>query len=265
MMITVRCCFEMKLRTLIGPSLVITDFDVVYISKDRSRRPSVGCQLSLRKNMLCILWLLLQALAVVVEGGESSGSAEALINGALKNKAGAAAGNGAAAGTQNGAPLPGALPNLVQLGGTFLLQPVGNPVGQAPLQQLTPITALQQGGTLFMVQAGGANANLQGQGAQQAGGAPITLLAVLPQSNAGGNPQPVMLAPGQVQLIPMAGLNNQQQLVGAGGGGTPAGRLRFQRSVAARLRRTESPVKKVTAADEEEECSGMDTEENQVK
>ena len=198
--------------------------------------------------MFCLLWLLFQAWAVVVEGGVSSGSAEA--NGGVNNNGGAAAaGNNANPGAQNGVLLNGdpLVVRLLQLGGTFFLQPVGTQAGQAP-----PTGALQQGGALPVGQAGGGRT-------QAVRGGPLTLFTLLSQRNAGGDPQGAVLTPGQVQLISLAGLNNQQ--VPAGGG------VRFQRSVAARLRGTQSPLMKVKAAEEEEEeeeeCSGM--EEKQVK
>ncbi|AWP05560.1 Hypothetical protein SMAX5B_011589 [Scophthalmus maximus] len=197
--------------------------------------------------MFCALWVLFQTLAVVVQGGVSSGSDEALANGAVNNNGGAVAGSNANSGAHRGVP-PNSEPlvaRLVQLGGSFFIQPVGNQIGQAPLQQLIPIGALQQGGAFPVVQTGGANVNPQGQVAQTAGGGPVTLLAVLSQRNAGGNPggqHGALLTPGQVQLISTAGLNNQPQPGAAGG--NAAGRVRFQRSVAARLRGTQSPVTK---------------------
>lgn len=217
--------------------------------------------------MFCILWVIFPTLAVVVQGGASSGSAEALLKGGAKNNGGgaAAAGNAANAGVQNGVPLAGEaiMARLVQLGGSLFIQPLGNP-GQPPLQHLIPISALQQAGTVLVGQGGGPNGNLQM--AQQAGAGPVMLLAVVPQNNAGTGPQPPMQIPGQVQLFSMAGPNNQQQQqqLGVAAGGVQArGRLRFQRSVAARLRRTQSPLMKAEVDEEEEECSGMDTEENQ--
>lgn len=214
--------------------------------------------------MFCILWVIFQTLAVVVEGGVSSGSAEALAKGGVNNN-GAAAGNNANPGAQNGVPLNGEplVARLIQLGGSFFMQPVGNQVDQGPLQQLIPIGALQQGGAFLVGQAGGANVNPQGQVVQAARHGPVTLFAVLPQRNAGGGPQGALLTPGQMQLISVAGLNNQQQPGAVGG--QAAGRVRFQRSLAARLRRTQSPVMKVMTAEEEEECSGMEEEEKQAK
>ncbi|XP_077965172.1 uncharacterized protein LOC144411602 [Gasterosteus aculeatus] len=217
--------------------------------------------------MFCILWLIFQALAVVVEGGVSSGSGETLTVGGV-NLNGAAGGNNGNPATQNGVPINGEplVAHLVQLGGSFFIQPVGNPAGQAPLHRLIPVGALQQGGTFLAGQAGTANVNPQGQ--LTPGGGPVTVFAVLPQGNAGANPQGSPLAPGQVHLIPLTGLNVQQQLGGAGG--RAAGRLRFQRSVAARLGRTRPPATKAMAAEEEEEeeeeeGSGMEMEGKQAK
>lgn len=262
MMMTVTCCFQIKCRIVIGCLCSITESDTLYIS-----RVGGGCSpadlLSQKRIMHCILWVIFQTMALVVEGGVSSGSAEALLKGGAGGAAGAA-GNVANGGAQNGVPLEGGavVARLVQLGGSLFIQPVGNPVGQAPAQHLIPITALQQGGTFLLGQAGGAMGNLQGQMAQQAGGGSVMVLGVVPQNNARVNPQPAMLAPGQVQLIPVAGPNNQQQLGVAGGIGNARGLLRFQRSVAARLRRTQPPVTTTVASQEEEECSGTDTEEN---
>lgn len=261
MIITVTSCFETKCWSLIGPSLVITESDALYISKERRSTSLVERLTSLRYNMFCILWVIFQILAVV-EGGGVSNSAEALANGGVNNNGGAA-GAGAGAGVQNGVPLDGEplVGRLVQVGGSLFIQPVGNPVGQPALQQLIPVGGLQQGGVLLVGQTGGANLNPQGQVAQGARGGPVTLFALLSQRNAGGDPQGAVFTPGQVQLIPLAGLNNQQQAAG-----TKAGRLRLQRSVAARLRRTLFPVmKEVPGGEEEEECSGMDVEETQTK
>lgn len=205
--------------------------------------------------MYCILWIIFQILVVVVQADVSSGSAEALAKAAAKNNGGAvgaaAAGNGVNA--QNGAPLIGeTIARLLQLGGSLFIQPVGNPGGQAPLQQLIPLTALQQGG---------ANGNLQGQMAGQPGGGPVMVFGVLPQNNAGIDPR-------QMQMIPVALPGNQQLPGGAAAAGQPLGRLRFQRSVATRLRRTQSPLMKTAATeeekDDEEESSGMDPEEKHL-
>lgn len=265
MMIIVTCCFEMKRRTLIGPFLVSTDSDALIYGLVRTSSSPVDCLLSLRSIMFCTLWLLFQTLAVVVEGGATSGSAEALANGGVNNNGRAAAGNNANNGAQNGVPLNGEplLAQLVQLGGSFFIQPVGNQIGQVPLQQLIPIGAFQSAGALLPMQAGGANVNPQGQVAQAARGGPVTLFAVLSQRNAGGDPQGAVMTPGQVQLVPRAGLNYQQQLGAAGG--NAAGRGRFLRSVAARLRGTQSAARKVMADEDDEDCSGMEVEEKQTK
>lgn len=214
--------------------------------------------------MYCMLWVIFQSLALVVESGVSSGSAEALANRGVKNNGGPGAANGANAGAQNGVPLTGQpfVAQVVQVGNTLFIQPLGNPVGQAPPQQLIPVAVLPQGGAFLMGQAGGATMNLQGPGTQQAGGG---LFAVLPQRNVGGGPQSVVLTPGQVQLMSAVGQNNPQPLGGVVGAAKPSGKLRFRRSVAARLRRTQSPVMKTTPAEDEEECSGVDTEEKQVE
>lgn len=208
--------------------------------------------------MFCVLCVILQILAVVVEGGVSSGSAEAHANGGVNNNGAAAAGNNnVTPGTQNGVPLNGEplLARLIQIGGSLFIQPVGNQVGQAALPQLIPIGGLPQAGAFLVGQTSGANVNAQGQAAQGA------LFALLPQRNAAVEPQAALLTPGQLHLIPVAGLNQHQQQQQAGmGGGQAGGRLRFQRSAAARLRRTQPPPTKVMAAEEEEEeeCSGME-------
>ncbi|KAK2918935.1 hypothetical protein Q8A73_003306 [Channa argus] len=264
-MITVTCCFETECLDLIGPFLVITECDALYISQERCNTSPGARALSLKQSMFCILWVIFQILAVVAGGGVSSGSAEALANGAVNSNGGAAAGNNANPGVQNGLPLNGEplVGRLVQLGGALFIQPVGNPQGQPPLQQLIPIGTLPQGGALLVGQTGGANVNPQAQVAQAARGGQGTLFALLSQRNAGGDPQGAVFTPGQVQLISLAGLNNQQQ---AGAAGGTAGRLRFQRSAAAsRLWMPEQPAIKVMATEEEEEFSGMDVEENQMK
>lgn len=192
--------------------------------------------------MFCMLWVIFQCLALVVEGGVSSGSAEVPLN-ARVNHNGAAAGNNAN-GAPNGVPLIGELlvAHVVQVGGSFFIQP--NQPGQAPLQQVIPIVAPQSGGV---------NVNSQGQVIQPAASGPVTLFAVLTQRNAGGDPQ----------LISVAGLNSQRQP--GPSGGNLLGRARLQRSVAAHRRRTQSPVMMVRAAEEEEESSGMETEEEEAK
>lgn len=217
--------------------------------------------------MYCILWVIFQSLALVVESDVSSGSAEALANRGANNNGGPGAAKGANIGAQNGVPLIGEpfVAQIAQVGSSIFIQPLGNPVGQAPLQQLIPVAVLQQGGALLMGQAGGATMKLQGLATQQAGGGPVNVFAVLPQGNVGGVPQGVMLTPGQVQLMSVVGQNNQQPLGGVGGAANPSGRVRFQRSVAARLRRMQSPPVKTMATEDEEECSGVETEEKQVE
>lgn len=208
--------------------------------------------------MFCILWLVFHTLALVVEGGVSSASAEALAKGGANNN-GAAAGNNANPGPPNGAqpntePL---LAHLVQIGGLLFLQPVG----QGSLQQLIPIGVTPQTAALLVGQTGGANVSPQGQGTLGAGPGPVTLLAVLPQRNAETDPQGPMLAPSQMRLLSVAGMNNQQQPAAAVR--PAAARLRFQRSVAARLLGTQPPVTTMMAAEDEEDCSGMEMEEEE--
>ncbi|CAK6958460.1 hypothetical protein NQZ68_039075 [Scomber scombrus] len=187
--------------------------------------------------MLCILLVIFQTLAVVVEGG-SSGSGEAVAIAGVQNN-GAAAGNNANPIAPNGVQLnvDALLAQLLKVGGPILIQPLRNPIGQ----QLIPIGALQQGGPYLV----GANLNPQGQVAQAARGGQFIVFPMQPQINNRGIPQGAMLTPGQMQLLTAAGLNNQQQPGAAGG--RAIGSLRFQRSVAARLRRTQSSVMKVDA------------------
>lgn len=197
----------------------------------------------------------------MVEGGASSASAEAAGNGAANNN-GRTAGNNANPAVQNGVPLTGEpfLAQLISIGGSIFIQPLVNPIGQAPVQQLIPIGALQQAGALFVSQAGGANVipQPQGQVTQSAGGGHVTLFAFLPQRNTAGNPQSPAMIPGQMQLISTNGQINQQRLAAAG---RAAGRGRFRRSGAAHPRKAQSPVMKEMAA-EEAESSGMESEEN---
>uniref|UniRef100_A0A665TJ69 Uncharacterized protein n=1 Tax=Echeneis naucrates TaxID=173247 RepID=A0A665TJ69_ECHNA len=170
-------------------------------------------------TMFSILWVIFQSLAVVVEGGVSSGSVEALANRGLNNNGGAVAGNNGNAGAQNGIPLNGEplVAHVVPLGGPFFIQSVGNQIAQAPLQQLIPVAALQPGGPLLLGQAGGTNVNQQDQVAQAVRGGPVTLFAVLSQRNVGGDPQGAVLTPGQVQLLSRGGVNLQLQPGIAGG------------------------------------------------
>lgn len=207
--------------------------------------------------MFCILLVIFQTLAVVVQGG-NSGSGEAVaIAGGINN--GAAAGNNANPIAQNGVQLSidALLAQLLKLGGPILIQPLRNQIGQ----QLIPIGALQPGGP-YIVGTIGANLNPQGQVAQAARGGQVIVFPGQPQ-NAGGSPQGAMLTPGQVQLLTAAGLKNQ--LLPGAAGGRAVGNLRFQRSVAARLRRTQAPVMKVVAAVEDEESSGMEAEKNEAQ
>lgn len=203
-----------------------------------------------------MLWVIFQTLAFAVEGGVSSGSAEALAKGGVNNN-GAAAGNNPKPGDQNRVPLntEPLMVRVFQLGGSFFIQPVGNQVGQGLLQPLIPFGAVHQTGAFLVGQFGGANVNPEGWVAQGTRGGPVTLFAVLPQRNFGGDLRGALLTPNQVRLFSPAGLKNQQPLGAAVG--PAAARLRFQRSVAAHARRAKSPVKKVMAAEEEEECSGM--------
>lgn len=214
--------------------------------------------------MLCTLWVVFQALAVAVEAGVLSASAEALAKLAANNN-GAAAGTSSRAGTQTGIQ-PHAQPllaRLIQLGGSYFLQPVGTQVGQFPL---IPVGTVQPAGTLLVGQSG--VHPLQEQLAQGATGGMVTLLAVLPQGGAGGDPQAGLLKPDQASLLPAATLSNQQHLAVAA---TPAGgKLRFQRSVGAPVRRMRSPELMMTAEEEEEpeeeeECSGIDTDDDAVE
>lgn len=207
--------------------------------------------------MFYILWVIFQTLAFVVEGGVTSGSAEALAKGGVNNN-GAAAGNNPKPGDQNRVPLntEPLIVRLFQLGGSFFIQPVGNQVGQGLLQPLIPFGAVHQPGAFLVGQFGGANVNPEGWVAQGTRGGPVTLFAVLPQRNVGGDPRGVLLTPNQVHLFSPAGLKNQPPLGAAAG--PAAARLRFQRSVAVRARRAKSPVMKAMAAEEEQECSGME-------
>ncbi|CAJ1052298.1 hypothetical protein NQZ68_039075 [Xyrichtys novacula] len=198
--------------------------------------------------MISLLCVIFQIWCVVVEGGVTSGSAEALANRRM-NKNGGAAGNTANTGGQTGVQpnVEPVLARLIQLGGSLFIQPVG----QAPVQQLLPIGALQQGTVLLLGQTGGATGNPPGQMAQTGTGGPVTLFAVLPQRHTGGAQQGALLTPGHVQLIPLSVLNNQQQAGAAVG--QAAGRLRFQRSLAARLRGIQKAPGSTEIADEDDE------------
>uniref|UniRef100_A0AAV2LGC8 Uncharacterized protein n=1 Tax=Knipowitschia caucasica TaxID=637954 RepID=A0AAV2LGC8_KNICA len=203
--------------------------------------------------MLCILWLTILSLSVPVKGGLISASAEALAKAGGKN-VGAAAGNNINAAAQNGVNGQAVVAHIVPFGGTFFLQQAGNQVGQPPVQQLIPLSAVQQGGQ-FVV----------GQPGQPGPGSPITLFTILPQGGGIGTPQNTVLTQGQVQLISAAGVSSQAAPGNAGG--IPGG-LRFVRSAATRLRRTKVSGTKAMASEEEEEeeeeeeGSGMDRKRN---
>ena len=206
-------------------------------SKDACGPPAVSA------NMLCTLWVIFQALAAAVEAGVFSASAETLAKLAASNN------NGAAAGTQIGNAEP-LLVRLVQLGGSFLLQPVGTRVGQFPLIPAQP------GGTVLV---GGPGAlSVQEQLAQGSTGGVVTLLAAPPSGSAGRDPQAALLQPGQARLLPAATPSDAAAR-------PAAGRLSFQRSVGAPVRRTRSPELLTTEEEEEEEmeeCSAMDTDDD---
>lgn len=165
-----------------------------------------------------------------------SASAEALAKLAANN-------NGATAGT---GPKPGTQPNaealsvrLVQLGGSFFIQPVGTQVGRFPL---IPAGTAQRAGTFVVGQPG--NLNLRERLAQGAAAGTVARLPVLPQGSAGGGPRAGTPKPDPA---------------------SPAvGSLRFRRSVEAPVRRRRSP-ELLTAEEEEEESSGMDTDEDIIE
>lgn len=197
--------------------------------------------------MFCTLWVVFQAWAVAVEGGVFSASAEALAKLAANN-------NGAAAGT---GPNPGTQPNaealsvrLIQLGGSFFIQPVGTQVGRLPL---IPAGTVQRAGTFVVGQPG--NLNLQERLAEGAAAGTIARFPVLPQGSAGGGPQ---AAPPNPDLFPAAALSDRQRQ------GPAVGSLRFRRSVEAPVRKRRSP-ELLMAEEEEEESSGMDTDEDIIE
>lgn len=202
-------------------------------------------------NMFCTLWLVFQAWAVAVEGGVYSHRAEALAKLATNS-------NGAAAGTGPG-PNPGTQPNaeplsvrLIQLGGSFVIQPVGTQVGRFPL---IPVGTVPGAGTFARGQPD--SLNLQELLAQGAAGGAATLFPVLPQGNAGGDPQAAPLNP---DLFPAATLSNQLWW------GATVRPPRFQRSSETPVRRRRSPELLTEEEEEgEEETSGMDTDEDIIE
>ncbi|CAL8328936.1 unnamed protein product [Merluccius merluccius] len=237
-----------------------------------------------------MLWLILHALALVAEGGVSSGSGEvAGGNGGGNNNNGV--GGGGAAGINGiGIPLNGMQPlnnptfQVVPVGGSFFIQPFGNalappaPLGPVQQQPLVPFGPFQQGaGGFYLGQQGATNLIPQAQGHMiraGAGGGGVPLYAVLSQGgNLMGGPQGQMFLQGQpLQLVPLNQQNqnnqNQQQpgpLLGGGGIAAAAGRARARRSVAAHPRRTQvmaaMGATARTAPAEEEESSGLDSEE----
>ncbi|KAJ3614325.1 hypothetical protein NHX12_017899 [Muraenolepis orangiensis] len=239
-------------------------------------------------GMLCLI--LHTALTLVVEGGVSSGSGEvAGGNGGgnnNKNVVGGGGVGGAGAGI-NGIPQNGLQPlkfQVVPIGGSFFIQPFGNALPpqvprQQQQQQLVPFGPFQQGaGGFFLGPQGAANLIPQAQGhviqAGAAGGGGLPLYTVLSQGGPGGNviggrQGPMFFQGQQLQLVPFnQQIQNQQQQPGGvlgGGGNGAAGWARVKRSVAAHPRRAQvMAAMEATAAPmgaEEEESSGMDTEE----
>lgn len=234
------CCFDGKVARADWPAVGRrpTRRSLFKRGKGARRPPAVSA------NMFCTLWLVFQAWAVAVEGGVFSASAEALAKPAADNY-GVAAGNG---------PNPGSQPNaeplsvrLIQLGGSFFIQPVGTQVGRFPL---IPVRTVQRAGTFVVGQPD--YLNLQELLAQGAAGGTLALFTGLPQGNAGGDPQAAPLNP---ELFPAATWSNQQRL------GAAVGPPRFQRSAEAPVRRRRSP-ELLTTEEAEEEFSGMDTDED---
>ncbi|CAL8351696.1 unnamed protein product [Boreogadus saida] len=250
---------------------------------------------SMRFTMFGMLWLILHTLALLAEGGVSSGSGEVAAGngGGNNNNNNGVGGGGAAAGIpQNGAGLPqnGLQPlinpayQLVPVGGSFFIQPFGNalapqgPQGpQGPVrqqQQLVPFGPFQQGAGGFFLGPQAVNLIPQSQGgvvqagAAGVGGAP--LYTVLSQH--GGPRGPMFLQGQQLQLVPLNPQNpilqsqlQQGPVLRGAVGNVAAGRARARRSVAAnrgrmlalaRMGATASPT-----GPAEEESSGMDTEE----
>ncbi|CAL8332703.1 unnamed protein product [Lota lota] len=232
--------------------------------------------------MFRMLWLILHALALLAEGGVSSGSGEvAGGNGGGNNNNGVGGGVGAGINgvgrPQNGLqPLINPAFQLVPVGGSFFIQPFGNTLApQGPVQQqqqLVPFGAFQQAaGGFFLGPQGAANLIPQAQGgmgqvgAAGAGAGGVPLYTVLSQH--GGPQGPMFLQGQQLQLVPLNQQNQLQQgaALRGGTGNGPAGQARARRSVAAYPRRMQAmAMMEATARTmvaEEEESSGVDTEE----
>lgn len=237
------CCFDDKVVKADWPAVGRQPTRRCLFKRgEGARRPP-----AVSANMFCTLWLVFQAWAVAVEGGVFSASAEALDKLAANS-------NGAAAGTF---PNPGTQPNaeplsvrLIQLGGSFFIQPVGTQVGRFPL---IPVGTVQRAGTVAVGRPD--NLNLQGLLAQGAAGRTATLSPVLPQGNAGGDRQAASLNP---DLFPAATLSSQLRL------GATVRPPRFQRSAETPIRRRRSP-ELLTEEEKEEESSGMDTDEDIIE
>ncbi|XP_062333374.1 uncharacterized protein LOC134033290 [Osmerus eperlanus] len=181
--------------------------------------------------MLCFLWIMFPIFALLVDaGGAGSGSAEAKAGGG-NGKAGGGVkggvmGNVANQGAMNGVMMNGQpfLAQVIPVGGSFLIQQPGAPIGQAAVPQLVSIGPFRQFGALPVGQAGAANGvpQLQGQLPQLPNGA-VPLYAILPQPNAMGGPQAPVFIPAQVQMIPVGGGNMQQP------GAAPRGAAKVKR------------------------------------
>lgn len=245
------CCFDDKVAKADWPAVGRrpTRRSLFKRGEGARRPPAVSA------NMFCTLWLVFQAWAVAVEGGVFSPSTEALAKLAA-NSNGAAAGTGPNPGP---GPNPGTQPNaeplavrLIQLGGSFFIQPVGKQVGRFPL---IPVGTVQRAGTFAAGQPD--NLNLQELLAQGAAGGKVTLVPVLPRGNAGGDPQAAPLNP---DPFPAATLSHQLRL---GATVRPPG---FQRSAETPVRRRRSPeLLTEEEEEEEEETSGMDTDEDIIE
>lgn len=210
--------------------------------------------------MLCVLWVIFQTLASLAEGG-SSGSGEAVGNGGM-NMNGGMAGNTANPRAVNGNGQP-FLAQIVPFGGALFIQPAGTPNGQT-LVNLVPIGPLQQGRAFLIGQAGAANSAPlpQGQLLQPANGGSAPLFIVLPQVNGMGGPLSPMIITGQVQVIPLNGLNNQQQPATGGSAAVRRGKARVKHSVATHPgRRAQLPITQVLKG-EVEESSGTEIEDD---